>query len=194
MKDYARIRFKKHKGCEDSFLIAFSENFLWDAYLDPIFHSLTKRRALVVLCLMDTYHWKYITSNSTLLYPLVKRRSKPNVENVKWGLMIACKWVFDIRFQCFVYLGVHSCRKLNIDFLMLSIISDKCPTIFWILGSRHWGHTHLPFSDPFNMLQLFLFLVNHLVDEAGNSLLLLFLPGAVQLFVLVDLFKSKASS
>ena len=44
------------------------------------------------------------------------------------------------------------------------------------------------------MLQLFLFLVNHLVDEAGNSLLLLFLPGAVQLFVLVDLFKSKATS
>ena len=44
------------------------------------------------------------------------------------------------------------------------------------------------------MLQLFLFLVSHLVDEAANSLLLLFLPGAVQLLVLIDLFKSKATS
>ena len=38
------------------------------------------------LNLMDTYHWKYIMSNSTLLYPVVKCTSKRNVKNLKWGL------------------------------------------------------------------------------------------------------------
>ena len=56
--------------------------------------------------LMDTYHCKYITSNLILLYPLVKCKSKPNVKNLKWGLIIACKWVFDIRFWRIVNPGV----------------------------------------------------------------------------------------
>ena len=74
--------------------------------------------------------WTLITENAEhriLQYctPWSKCTSKPNVKNFKWGLIIACKWVFDIRFWRIVYLGVHWWQKLRF-FSTLSIFSDKC--------------------------------------------------------------------
>ena len=59
--------------------------------------------------------WTLITENAEhriLHYctPWSKCTSKPNIENLKkfkWGLIIACKWVFYVRFPCTFWPGVQ---------------------------------------------------------------------------------------
>ena len=47
----------------------------------------------IIVLVIDTYHWKYIMSNSTLMYPWLNDTSQPNVENLKWVLIKAWQWV-----------------------------------------------------------------------------------------------------
>ena len=49
---------------------------------------------------IDTYHWKYIMLNSTLTYPWLNDTSPPNVENLKWVLILASAYLFVVHSIC----------------------------------------------------------------------------------------------
>ena len=80
--------------------------------------------------LIDTYHWKYRTSNLYLISGFWHKctdRSKPNVKKW-WVLIIACKWVPNVQFDFDACVDSRHCltdtSKLNST---LGTFSGKCP-------------------------------------------------------------------
>ena len=60
----------------------------------------------------NTYHWKYLTSNSTSMYLLTVYSGKQLHRSQIWGLIIVCKWIFDVKFWCIVNLRLHKVKIL----------------------------------------------------------------------------------
>ena len=61
--------------------------------------------------LLDRYHWKYPTSNLTSMFLLTENIGEQLHQNQIRGLIISCKWVFDVKFWCIVDLGFKYVEK-----------------------------------------------------------------------------------
>ena len=87
----------------------------------------------------NTYYWKYLTSNLTSMYLLTVYSGEQLNQSQIRGLIIACKWVFDVKFWCIVYLRIHKVKNLMSNTnSMFCTFSDR-----WLWPSKYCGYFYI---------------------------------------------------